>query len=69
MTKDSLVQRYNYHSFLPHLFEPWMRFDQSPPLGKRGPNFALYTLNEMKVHLSDIWGETLYTVVEFGSFT
>lgn len=60
---------YNYDSFVPENFEPWMRFDQSPPLGERGLVFTLHTLDEEKVHLSDVWGESLYTVIEFGSFT
>jgi len=60
---------YNYDSFIPEKFEPWMRFEHSPPLGERGQNFTLYTLDEEKIPLSDIWGQSLYTVVEFGSFT
>lgn len=60
---------YNYDSFVPEKFKPWMRFDESPPLGERGPSFTLYTLEEKPIRLSDVWGESLYTVVEFGSFT
>ena len=60
---------YNYDTFIPEKFEPWMRFDDSPPLGERGPNFTLFTLDEEKIRLSDVLGGSLYTVVEFGSFT
>lgn len=69
MEETNSLPDYNYDSFVPEKFEPWMRFDQSPPLGERGPNSTLYTLDEEKILLSDIWGDSLYTVVEFGSFT
>lgn len=69
MGEKSLIEKYNYESFTPDNFQPWMRFDESPTLGKRGPTFTLLTLQEEKVRISDIWGEHLYTVVEFGSFT
>lgn len=46
-----------------------MRFDESPPLGERGPNFPVWGVDGERVLLSDIWGDYLYTVVEFGSFT
>lgn len=67
--ETTLSKKYNYDSFTPQNFQPWLRFDDSPPLGERGPNFSLWTLNKEKVVLSDLWGEHLYTIVEFGSYT
>lgn len=64
-----LLARYNYESFVPAQFEPWMRFDASPPLGRPAPDFPLWTLDEQETRLSTIWAQQPYTVVEFGSFT
>ncbi len=65
-----LLRRYNYDSFTPENFEPWMRFDRSPPLGLNAPDFPLWRLDDRaETTLSAIWGAHRYTVVEFGSFT
>ena len=71
---DTLLARYNYDSFVPENFGPWMRFDESPELGTRCPSFPLWHLgsdglggNETTLH--DILDQNTYTVVEFGSFT
>jgi hypothetical protein len=69
MSQDDLIQRYNYDAFIPDKFEPWMRFDQSPPLGEPAPDFPLWDLDENQTSLKQIWGEYDYTIVEFGSFT
>lgn len=60
---------YNYDSFKPEYFAPWMRFDRSPALGESAPDFPLWTLEQRETRLSEIWREHVYTVVEFGSFT
>ncbi len=65
MTQD----RYNYHSFVPELFEPWMRFDESPPLGEPAPDFPLWNVDGEETSLAARWKASRYLVVEFGSFT
>ncbi len=42
---NDLVSRYNYDSFVPEKFGPWMRFGESPVLGKRSPDFPLWQLD------------------------
>ena len=70
MTDQELVQRYNYATFEPENFEPWMRFDQSPPLGAPAPDFPLWRLADHgATSLSAVWGAHRYTIIEFGSFT
>lgn len=69
MTDADLVRRYNYDEFIPAKFEPWMRFESSPPLGQPGPDFPLWDLDGAETRLSTIWSQNLYTIVEFGSFT
>jgi len=69
MAVDSLIEQYNYDAFIPTKFEPWMRFDQSPPLGEPAPNFALWRLEESETSLKEIWTANDFTIVEFGSFT
>ncbi len=69
MTDQDLVKRYNYDSFIPEKFMPWMRFDKSPTLGEIAPDFPLWTLDEQETSLSAVRKEHVYTVVEFGSFT
>lgn len=69
MTEDDLTSRYNYDVFTPEKFIPWLRFDSSPSLGEKAPDFRVWDLNETEVQLSDIWKKHLYTIVEFGSFT
>jgi hypothetical protein len=60
---------YNYDSFVPEKFGPWMRFHESPPLGKPAPDFPLWDLDENETSLSQVWSQHSLTIVEFGSFT
>ena len=70
MTDTDLIQQYNYDAFTPEHFEPWMRFDQSPPLGSSAPDFPLWRLEDQTAtRLSAIWSEHQFTIAEFGSFT
>lgn len=69
MSEDDLTQRYNYDSFVPENFMPWMRFDASPALGEQAPDFPLWDLQGQEVRLGSVWGAHLYTVIEFGSYT
>ena len=69
MSNQELLTRYNYDSFVPEKFEPWMRFHESPPLGTRGPDFPLWNLEGQETSLGDLLGQHMYTIVEFGSFT
>lgn len=69
MEENSLIEQYNYDSFVPEKFTPWMKFDASPPLGKPAPDFPLWDLDGVKTQLSEIWSEHAYTIMEFGSFT
>ena len=69
MNNKELMQRYNYDAFIPENFEPWMNFDQSPPLGQPAPDFPLWHLDGQATSLSEIWSQHLYIIVEFGSFT
>lgn len=69
MNDEEMIQRYNYDSFVPDNFMPWMRFDVSPPLGEPAPDFSLWDLDGEETALSSSWGKHLYTIVEFGSFT
>lgn len=67
--KQDVLSRYNYDAFVPEKFEPWMKFETSPPLGQQAPDFPLWRLDGSETRLSDIWAAHTYTVVEFGSFT
>ncbi len=69
MNNDELLTLYNYDEFVPEKFMRWMRFDESPQLGDRAPDFPLWHLDGSETRLSEIWSASLYTVVEFGSFT
>lgn len=69
MTAQDLTSRYNYAAFVPEMFEPWLNFEESPPLGKKGPDFPLWRLDGTETSLGELWTEHAYTVVEFGSFT
>jgi len=69
MSDADLLTAYNYDSFIPENFIPWMKFDESPPLGKRGPDFPLWHLDETETSLSQVLRQHAYTIVEFGSFT
>lgn len=69
MDDADLSARYNYDTFVPEKFEPWMRFGESPPLGKSAPDFPLWSLDGAETRLHAICVAHSYTVVEFGSFT
>jgi hypothetical protein len=64
-----IVTLYNYDSFVPEKFERWLRFSESPPLGRKAPDFPLWELDGGETRLSEVWASHSYTVVEFGSFT
>ena len=66
---DDLVQRYNYDSFVPEKFQPWMKFESSPAAGERGPDFPLWNLKRGETNLHAVLSQHVYTIVEFGSFT
>ncbi len=69
MADPDLPTRYNYDEFVPAKFEPWMRFNESPPLGGPAPDFPLWHLDGRETSLAAIWSHHTYTIVEFGSFT
>jgi len=69
MESKELLTAYNYDSFIPEKFMPWMRFAESPALGQRAPDFLLWHLDGSETRLSEVWSASTYTVVEFGSFT
>jgi hypothetical protein len=69
MTDTDLLSRYNYDAFVPKNFEPWMRFEESPPLGRVAPDFALVDPDGSEVRLKTVVAAHAYTIVEFGSFT
>jgi hypothetical protein len=54
---------------VPEKFERWMRFDESPELGKSLQDFPLMTLDRAQTSLRTETNKYAYTVVEFGSFT
>jgi len=69
-----LSERYNYDEFTRDKVLPWMKFNDSPPLGQRAPDFPLWELDNRlqdgpHTSLSEIWSKHSYTIVEFGSFT
>jgi len=66
---NDLLIRYNYDSFTPEKFEPWMNFDASPKTGERAADFPLWNLDETETRLSEVWSQHDFTIVEFGSFT
>ncbi len=59
---DDLLIRYNYDTFAPEKFEPWMNFEASPKTGSRGLDFPLWDLDRMPTRLSDIWSQHDFTV-------
>jgi hypothetical protein len=67
--KEELLIGYNYDEFIPEKFEPWLKFEASPPLGQQAPDFPLWQLDGRPTKLSEVWANHIYTVVEFGSFT
>ena len=64
-----IIEEYNYDSFIPEKFGRWLKFDSSPPVGISAPDFKLTDLNGEEVKLSQIWRDSTFTVVEFGSLT
>ena len=52
MPDQALIARYNYDEFVPEKFGPWMRFDDSPPLGEVAPDFPLWTITGEETSLS-----------------
>ncbi|PJB66598.1 MAG: hypothetical protein CO094_06640 [Anaerolineae bacterium CG_4_9_14_3_um_filter_57_17] len=66
---NDLLTRYNYDSFVPEKFEPWLNFDASPKTGTSAPDFPLWQLDESETTLRQVLAQKDYTVVEFGSFT
>jgi hypothetical protein len=69
MDDIDLINKYNYDSFTPEKFGPWMRFEESPRVGVAAPDFSLWDLQGNQTSLSAIWSQNSFTVVEFGSFT
>lgn len=70
MDNEDLLRRYNYDSFIKPNFEPWMRFDSSPPVGEPGLDFPLWQQEDQnETRLSELWSNHRFLVVEFGSFT
>ena len=65
----SIIEKYNYDSFVPEKFERWLRFHESPAVGIPLPNFTLTDLNGDEVELRELWRAQAYTIMEFGSFT
>ena len=66
---EDILSRYNYGSFVPEKFEPWMNFDASPKTGTVGLDFSLWHLDQTPARLGEVWPQHDYTIVEFGSFT
>ena len=64
-----LLEAYNYDVFVDEKFERWMRFDESPPLGRPAPDLPLTGLDGDVVHLKALWRKAAYTILEFGSIT
>jgi len=69
LNNAELLSLYNYDEFIHEKFGRWMRFDSSPPLGEKAPDFPLWHLDGTETQLSSIWKENTLTVIEFGSFT
>jgi hypothetical protein len=69
MTDSDLLERYNYDSFVPEKFQPWLNFNSSPPLGRIAPDFPLWQLDEAETSLKTVLSRNDFTIVEFGSFT
>lgn len=69
MAESDLTSRYNYDAFVPEKFEPWLDFENSPPLGRKAPDFPLWHQDGTETRLSVVLSQYTYTIVEFGSFT
>ena len=68
--EQALVEKYNYPIFSKAHYQPWMRFDVSPPILQRAPDFPLWKLEDgSEMPLSAVWSAHKFTIVEFGSFT
>lgn len=66
---SDLIAEYNYDVFKPENFEKWMKWDDSPTLGGKAPDYPLWGLDGSETSLSELWGAQKFFVVEFGSFT
>ena len=69
MSDAELISRYNYAAFTKENVLPWLRFDDSPAVGRKAPDFPLWRIDGSETQLSEFWSAHTYTVVEFGSFT
>jgi len=70
MADEDLLERYNYGTFVPAKFEPWMNFDNSPALGAKVSDFPLWNRQDRsEIRLLALLKQSQYTVLEFGSFT
>ena len=69
MPDQDLIKRYNYDSFTREKFGPWMRFDESPELGKPATDHQLWRTDGTETSLKEEWKKHKFLVVEFGSFT
>ena len=69
MSDSDLVAKYNYDSFVPDKFQPWLNFAASPPIGRIVRDFPLWNLDETETSLHTALSGHSYTIVEFGSFT
>jgi hypothetical protein len=69
MSNPPNIETYNYDSFIPKNFLPFMRFDKSPAIGEPAPDYPLWDLDKQETSLSAIWKSNDFTIVEFGSFT
>ena len=69
MSDSDLVGKYNYDSFVPDKFQPWLNLAASPPTGRIVRDFPLWNLDETETSLHAVLSGHSYTIVEFGSFT
>ena len=69
MQDQDLIERYNYDSFTREKFGPWMRFDESPELGKPATDHPLWQIDGTETTLKEAWRQHKYLIVEFGSLT
>jgi len=69
MAAADVTELYNYDEFVAEKYERWLNFSASPPLGRKAPDFPLWSLCDEQTTLMEILGSSGYTVVEFGSFT
>lgn len=69
MSEQKKIPNYNYDNFVGENYWPMMRFDESPPVGEKAPDFKLWRVDGTETSLSEQWKANLLTVVEFGSYT